>query len=485
MRAWLLVLTCSLAACECGPGPECVGVEDCAGRACVDGVCAPKPDGGGPVISQPRPDSGTNTVDSGMPVLPACQVKHTGSLTGIVTEPGGRLALPNVRVYVPTTALAPQPVGLSTTCSGCEGDVSGRPRSIALTSARGEFELKDVPAGMQTLVFQLGRWRRSVTVSVTECRATAVPRAVSRLPRSSAEGDLPRIAVVNGAVDPFECLLLKLGIAPSEFGDVDAGAAVQVFEGNGTITFDGGLRPTDDLFADLSRFDHIIAPCQGFELRQRIDRVNALENYLDRGGRFFTTHYGYGWLDVAYANAAAWTPTLMANTSDDAEVFSSFPRGAIYREWLDRVAMVSSPIRITDARYNVGTTNSAAVAWLGSANRRQHADPAWTAQLTFTTPLGSSRGCGRVAFSDFHVAALAAGPFPEACQPMAELTAQEKVLAFILFDLSTCARNEREMPMVCGAIETSCTPALQCCDGLRCLAANATPCDGGTCQCAP
>ncbi len=41
--------------------------------------------------------------------------------------------------------------------------------------------------------------------------------------RSRAEGDLPRFALVTGAADPMECLLLKPGIAPSEFTTPDAG----------------------------------------------------------------------------------------------------------------------------------------------------------------------------------------------------------------------------------------------------------------------
>jgi hypothetical protein len=63
--------------------------------------------------------------------------------------------------------------------------------------------------------------------------------------------------------------------------------------------------------------------------------------------------------------------------------------------------------------------------------------------MTFNTPVGAAAAaqCGRVVFSDFHVAASALvttyGTFPSNCKTGA-LSAQEKALEYMLFDLTSC-----------------------------------------------
>ncbi len=65
--------------------------------------------------------------------------------------------------------------------------------------------------------------------------------------------------------------------------------------------------------------------------------------------------------------------------------------------------------------------------------------------------MGVPAYCGRVVFSDFHVTAGAVQPmnktFPGACKsdPM---TDQEKALAFMLFDLSSCVQQDTTPPIL-------------------------------------
>lgn len=489
MRALVLLL---LVGCECGPQPECVGVEDCAGRACVEGRCAERADSGpvtyvtrdaGPIDAGGRIDAGGS--DAGASDA-GCR---TGSIVGTVTDPSGALGLPNVRVFIPTTALSALPVGVTGQCSGCEADVSGNPRLSTISTPTGAFRLDGVSAGQVNVVLQLGRWRRSVSTRVNACQTTMLAADLSHLPRSRAEGDLPSMALSTGAADPLECLLLKLGIDPAEFVPGGVAGAVQLYVGNGD-SFDGGIPLERELYepGSLARYDHVFAPCQGGPALVPQSQVAAVQGYVNAGGRFFTTHYGYGWMEQGFPSAANWTPTGQFASRDTVDVLSGFPKGAIYREWLTRVAGLTSPIEVLDPRYNVGAVNRGAIAWLGSAGKRTTvADSYWTAQLTFTTPLGATRGCGRVAFSDFHVSAGAvvnAGPFPGKCSGGA-LTAQEKVLAFILFDLATCARDDLEAPEACRGLETSCSASLPCCGALRCVDSAGQPCAGSTCQCAP
>jgi hypothetical protein len=87
--------------------------------------------------------------------------------------------------------------------------------------------------------------------------------------------------------------------------------------------------------------------------------------------------------------------------------------------------------------------------------------------FTFNTPVGVSEGqqCGRVVFSQFHVASdsieaallrsdypvrlarLAAPTFPSQCNDT-PMTPQEKALEFMLFDASSCIETaDRQEPI--------------------------------------
>ena len=59
----------------------------------------------------------------------------------------------------------------------------------------------------------------------------------------------------------------------------------------------------------------------------------------------------------------------------------------------------------------------------------------------FTTPneMPKEMRCGKVVFTDMHVAgdSFSSGMFPSGCS-ISPLTAQEKALAFMLFDIASC-----------------------------------------------
>ena len=70
--------------------------------------------------------------------------------------------------------------------------------------------------------------------------------------------------------------------------------------------------------------------------------------------------------------------------------------------------------------------------------------------MTFNTPVGAKleAQCGRVVYSDYHIVAdqtVTSAPFPSECFDV-PLTATERVLEFMLFDLQTCIQAENEYP---------------------------------------
>ena len=207
------------------------------------------------------------------------------------------------------------------TCDRCGSTTTGDPLVIALTDATGAFTLQNVPAGTSfPLVMQIGKWRRQVTIpAVPACSVTTLSDAsLQRLPRNKTEGDLPQFAIATGSADPFECLLLKMGIDTAEFTRPDAGGRVHMY-----VTPQGSpppLRPRRRqpprvrslvrLPATLANYDVVLLPCEGSEYRKPAPGIQNLVNYTGAGGRLFVTHYSYVWtaFDAPFNSVANWVP---------------------------------------------------------------------------------------------------------------------------------------------------------------------------------
>ncbi len=78
--------------------------------------------------------------------------------------------------------------------------------------------------------------------------------------------------------------------------------------------------------------------------------------------------------------------------------------------------------------------------------------------MTINTPIAGIEAepenqCGRIVYTDLHVSAGSGSdssdqdtPFPGGCRT-SELSAQEKALEFMIFDLSSCVQKEDEVPV--------------------------------------
>jgi hypothetical protein len=204
---------------------------------------------------------------------PADSSPSTTSVSGVVYDPAGRVPLYNAVVYVvdPTTL---KPLSQRAQCEACKAHFPESATAVTLTNANGSFRLTDMPAGKDVpLIIQLGKWRRVVTIPmVSPCSDTRLPADLTRLPRNSSEGDLPKIAVTTGGSDALECLLKKIGVDVAEFTSDSGSGRVNLFQGyraSSTINVNGVSQPlhtAEDLWASSDKmldYDMILMGCEG------------------------------------------------------------------------------------------------------------------------------------------------------------------------------------------------------------------------------
>jgi hypothetical protein len=392
----------------------------------------------------------------------ACTGSPKTSLSGTIYDPSGTLPLYNVAIYVPNKPVDPIVNGAS--CDKC-GELSGSPVVSALTDTAGNFKLDDIPVSDNLpVVIQVGKWRKQITIpTVTSCADNPIAADQTRLPADQGEGEMPQIALTTGEADALECLLKKLGIHDQEFTPAGGPGRVHLFGGvGGTNQFNssmnGGAAFADSqtLWANLDSlkiYDVIILSCEGntYENTKPAAARQALKDYLDMGGRVFASHWHNIWLE----EGPDPFPTIadFDHQSDigdfTADIDMTFPKGQALADWLINVngSTTLGQIDISDAQHTVNSENAAlAQRWIYSTS------PTSVQYLSGNTPLGApdEQLCGRVVFSDIHVSSgdtsSTSDPYPDGCTSSG-LTPQEKVLAFMLFDLSSCIIPDDEVPV--------------------------------------
>jgi hypothetical protein len=380
-----------------------------------------------------------------------CAGKPRTRITGRVLDPAGLRGIYNVSVYIPNGE--PAPVLHGVRCDACQKRSVGAVAS-ALTDARGEFVLDDVPADADlSIVIEIGRWRRVAKLTVPPCSDTRMPDDGVRLPRSSAEGELPLIAATTGASDALECLLRNAGIDDREFvGGGDERGRVHLYRGKGG----GGLPKSPvpaaaDLWSDpvrLARYDIVALSCEGDEAIENKGARDAIHGYANAGGHVFATHFQYTWLKDSpaadFRDIATWDPTK--DVGDDYTIDTSFPKGQAFADWLSATGASTElgKIRLDNVTDSLGIVKQPpAQTWIRKGDTKH------VRYFSFNTPIGMAREaqCGRVVFGDLHAFGLGGSDFPQGCltAPSA-LSPQQLALEFLLFDLFACVDDDRERP---------------------------------------
>jgi hypothetical protein len=336
-----------------------------------------------------------------------------------------------------------------------------------------------VPVGSDIpLVIQVGKWRRQITVPVTGCIDNAlIDVDQTRLPRNKLEGDIPRIAISTGFFDSMECLPRRLGIDESEittFGgegrihlfagtdETAAYAATKAFATPGATGADFASAPAS-LWGSLDQlmsYDIVLLSCEGDvgESGRPEPARQTLYDYTSQGGRVFASH----WHDYWFANGPDPVPTVgtweaRTNPMSDpsvATINTSFPKGAAMAEWLLNVGASTTlgQMSIASPRDHLQASNAAvSTEWMTLDNDAYTPASNSVQVLSFSSPLGAPEEaqCGRTVYTGLHVSATGAdnpgAPYPSGCEDR-ELSAQEKAIVFMLFDLSGCLIPDNEIP---------------------------------------
>ncbi|HLV64785.1 MAG TPA: hypothetical protein VKY73_03200, partial [Polyangiaceae bacterium] len=521
--------SCAELGWECGLAvDDCGNVFDCAeeGRtcgpfeACVGGIDSPT------VCEVPTGGGSCELCGA----IPGCSEDEPTRLTGRVITPGrndnntdNQVGVPNAFVYIlRTNDLADLPAIESgipsggTSCDRCDQQNLGPILAGATTDATGHYVIEgNVPVGEEfLLVVKVGKFRRATRLTLpaeAACETTELPTAANenptRLPRSMSDGlaaNLPRIAVATGELDAMECVFEKIGVAHSEFGNPgnngSNSARIHLYRGRGGARYNNQTPGHSDLWGSLNRlslYDIVVADCEGYSWDEDFytsSRKANVREYVNRGGRLFASHLNFMWIhsngsaaydeDDPFATGIGPSATFYTSAVSRPDVGTSIislgrpnasPRIENFRDWMVNESVTSGP----NFTFDIDEPRSQVTALGGHSEEFVHCDGQdcsgsyrRTQQFSFNTPYGAPEdaACGRVAYSGFHVSIgqTTNRDHPEDCS--GNLTNQEKVLLYMLFDLGACVGDTPTPPTCtpiecgprCGTIPDGCGGVLEC-----------------------
>jgi hypothetical protein len=453
-------------------------------------------------FTQPK---ATSNCPSGSPlscyVNKMCGGNLQTTITGQVFDPAGKVPLNNVVVWVPNDPSAlPVITPGTSSCSACDTQVDGA-LVVTTTGVDGSFTLEGVPTVADLpLVVQIGKWRRIIHVaSVKDCETTTVPSSgtgQARLPKNQQEGDMPQMALLTGGEDDLGCFLTRMGIDPAEYSSphsMGGKGRLDIYQGLAVLGsgpgFSGGTPgnctttscPLWQSTTALETYDIVLLACEGspFDSDTTADagggnflggtRANvnaaakqAMHDWLDIGGKVFATHFHYTWFrngPADFQGVANWLgASVGSGTCTNCAIDVSFPKGQYLDNWLKNVgALTGTGITLDNVADSVSTVNPPTSRWIyGQSGARTGASD--TKYLSFETPIGGTtladagtesakQYCGKAVFSDLHAGGMPSGAIPAACK-VTDLSAQEKALEYLFFDLSACVKLDTEPPPV-------------------------------------
>ncbi len=419
--------------------------------------------GGGSRAHDVPGDGGTNQDLSGINgcVGLQCQVAQCDNggdtvLTGRLFAPNGHDPVPGAFVYVPNLGLPEFPVGVA--CDLC-GDIAGAATSTQ-TAYDGTFTLGKVPAGDQIpVVFQLGRFRRVVNMTVAPCQTQSPPKDTGvdgvRLPKRDAELDgndsVPKIALATGDWDQIECVLKRMGLEQFDLYD-DRGGAPPPTKG----TLEQLL--TDP--AKLQGYNILVVNCTNNQFESVVGQAQVKKNLFDfvsKGGRLYATDWAYDIVD----QIPQFTPYMCFQPDNGVQAMCSMqpqsPGVADSVENYDNQATILDPQLaewltlfpgVINNQKQVPVLFSFVVVSDVASDTMSFPTKVWVegpAKSYGTKPMTVTfdyNQCGRVHYSTYNTEPNGVVPdnerFPNC---VLSFSPQERILEYLVFEIATCIPN--------------------------------------------
>ncbi len=265
-------------------------------------------------------------------------------------------------------------------------------------------------------------------------------------------------------------------------------------------------------------YDMVVSDCEGDGWAHQNTYDATVRSYVNRGGRMFASHYSRHWIcdngSTGYSSGSPYATGLSSSAvwndcNGDGTLVDS-GTGIVslgrpntntaklqdFAAWL----VNESAATLTGGLYQFNIIKPRDLAksvgqWSEEFVYRDTGSSVMSVQqYSFNTPYGAPQNavCGRVAYSGFHVTPsddLSDSVFPSYCT--GNLSAQEKVLLYMLFDLGACVGEEPEPPTctpsacpagACGLMPDGCGGYNQCtcapgkaCISNQCVDPNCTP----------
>jgi hypothetical protein len=413
--------------------------------------------------------------------IPTCTGVNTTTISGTVFAPNGTLPLYNVIVYVPNAPLDPLVAGV--TCDKCGAIASGNPIAVALTDSQGKFQIQNVPAGSNIpIVMQVGKWRRKVTIpTINPCvdnpigQQSAGVEQLTRLPKNQKEGDMPHIAITTGTCETFACIIPKLGIDPAEYAPGPTSSTVKPkvafsFYSGGNSAAPAGAPPAGPFWSDvnqLKNFDLAMFSCECHEPTGDATATSyaAVRQYLEAGGRIFTTDFMYTWYKDSTdtnLNASPWQwPGGAPSGGDPVNVDTTFPKGQAMGDWLYYVSGIvpyKNEVHTYPPTKDVYPVSAAGgyvfdnvfaintkygLEWSHSAGGSTNMNHPRIITMGMPSTQPPANQCGKGVHIDFHVDQAydhVDSTYPAGCS--ASMREPELATTFMFFDISSCIQDD-------------------------------------------
>jgi len=344
----------------------------------LDGGPGLQSSNGGWILTDATPPADVDICIGNQCYVPSCEAGAT-QLVGTILDPAGRYPVNNALVMIPNDGIIP-PMTDGVNFNPCSGSSLPPALAVATTGPNGVFILGNpatdgggsVPTealpiqvdggdagnnpvtGVPILV-QVGRWRRLVTVAVSNACAVndAGPIALPSVQGGAyGQDNIPHVAIITSSCDPFECMINTIGVDRTQFSAFGGGGRIELLyaydqgtineAGAGTVNGLGNphspaiIMLPDGGFPDASvsgydqllkstgvvdNYDLVMLPCRcGDEYEGPsnasgpsgnyytdpttaidYDDINGyrqtLASYANSGGRVFTSHWGREWIE--------------------------------------------------------------------------------------------------------------------------------------------------------------------------------------------